>query len=195
MRKVVMMNRISVDGYFASLNETTGGMDWFVPDPAVDKALHALPGLDAADTLLLGSVTYMLFESSWLPVLHDPHAPADKKATAQELAGLKKIVFAEKIHSTEWPNTEFHESGVVEAVKELKDQTGGTILIMGSGSIVRQLTTARLIDEYVFVVTPVIAGQGKTLFQDVGQVDLRLADVQRFDSGNVMLRYERVAQK
>ena len=194
MRKIVMINRISVDGFFASLNETAGGMDWFVPDPKVDEALHALKGNDPADTLLLGAVTYMMFESSWLPMLHDPHAPADKKAFAQELTDLKKIVFAEKIHSTEWPNTEFHETGVVDVVGKIKRQDGGTILIMGSGSLVRQLTNARLIDQYVFILTPVIAGSGKPLFEDVSQLGLRLIDVQTFDSGNVILRYERIPE-
>ena len=192
MRKVVMLNRISIDGYFASLNETSGGMDWFIPDTKVDDALHNLDS-DNADTVLLGATTFMMFESSWLPILQDPHASADKKAIAQELTNMKKVVFAEKIHTTDWANTEFHATGVVDTVIKLKQQQGGTIMIMGSGSITQQLTNARLIDEYIFILTPIIAGQGKPLFKDVSPLGLQLISAKSFDSGNVVLRYQRIA--
>lgn len=44
MRKVIMLNRISIDGYFASLNEANFGMDWFIHDPEIDKVAHDMAG-------------------------------------------------------------------------------------------------------------------------------------------------------
>jgi len=74
MRKVIMFNRISIDGFFAGPN---GEIDWFVVDPELDKALHEMrqPDTVSPDTVLLGRVTYQLFESVWPKVAADPKAP------------------------------------------------------------------------------------------------------------------------
>ncbi|HSW77958.1 MAG TPA: dihydrofolate reductase family protein [Candidatus Chromulinivoraceae bacterium] len=190
MRKVIMLNRISIDGYFASNNEMTGGMDWFVQDPKVDEAVHKRPG--GSDTLLLGENTFVMFKNSWMPMLKDQNAPAALKAVAQELTNMKKIVFSEKIKESDWENTEFHDSDLTGVVGKIKREEGTDILVMGSGTIVQQLANADLIDEYIFIVSPVIAGDGKILFKDVKQQSLKLVSAQSFDSGNVVLHYETV---
>jgi len=188
MRKVVMLNRISIDGFFASPNEMTGGMDWFVPDPEVDKAVHGL-GSAPADTLLLGARTYTMFQHSWVPMLKDPNTPSELKAVAQELTNMTKIVFSHTLTSSTWENTRFVDSDLPGTVRNLKRQKGSDIMIMGSGTIVQQLTDAGLIDEYVFVVSPVIAGKGKALFKDVEQRGISLLSSRSFASGNVVLQY------
>lgn len=189
MRKIIMINRISIDGYFASANEMTGGMDWFVWDPEVDKAVHKPVH---SDTLLLGEKTFVLFENSWVPVLNDPNAPQPMKTIAQELTDMKKLVFSEHMKESDWENTQFFDGKLIETVKKLKGEKGGDILIMGSGTIVQQLANEGLIDEYLFIVTPVIAGEGKPLFKDVKQHGLTLVSAQSFDSGNVVLHYKTV---
>lgn len=189
MRKVVMLNRISIDGFFASPNEMTGGMDWFVPDPEVDKYVHGL-GSTPADTLLLGAKTYAMFQHSWVPMLKDPNTPSELKAVAQELTNMNKIVFSHTLTSSSWENTRFVASDLPGTVQKLKQQKGGDIMVMGSGTIVQQLTNASLIDEYVFIVSPVIAGKGKTLFKDVQQRGIVLVSSKSFASGNVVLHYE-----
>ena len=183
-----MMNRVSIDGYFASLNDATFGMDWFIQDPEIDKALHSKG--DGADTLILGEITYAGFERSWVPMLTNPDIPAPLKAVAEELTNMKKVVFTENIKESTWANTELHHDKLIETVKKLKKEDGSAILIMGSGTIVQQLSNEGLIDEYCFILTPVIAGAGKPLFKDVKQLNLKLIDMQAFDSGNVVLRYE-----
>ena len=64
------------------------------------------------------------------------------------------------------------------------------MVIFGSGTIVRQLTAEGLMDEYLFVVTPVILGAGKSLFKDVKKLDLKLLETKNFKSGNVLLHYK-----
>jgi dihydrofolate reductase len=188
MRKVVMLNRLSIDGFFASPNEMTGGMDWFVPDPEVDKAVRGL-GSAPADTLLLGAKTYTMFQHAWMPMLKDPNVPGELKAVAQELTNMTKIVFSHTLTSSRWENTRFVDSDLPGTVQNLKRQEGLDIMIMGSGTIVQQLTDAGLIDEYVFIVSPVIAGKGKTLFKDVQQRGIGLVSSRSFASGNVVLQY------
>lgn len=186
MAKLVVLNRVSIDGYFATNNEQTGGMDWFVQDPAVDAASHELV---KADTLVIGEITYKLFEASWVPFLNNPDAPAEMKAVAEELTNMRKVVFSENITESDWANTEFHDGNMAEVVKQLKDEDKGDIMIMGSGTVVQQLANEGLIDEYVLIVSPVIAGEGKLLFKDVKQTSLKLLSSQSFDSGNVILHY------
>ncbi|WP_261134404.1 dihydrofolate reductase family protein [Bacillus sp. Marseille-Q3570] len=186
MRKVKMINRVSIDGYFASLNEMTGGMDWFVPDNEVDQTTHEMV---KADTLIVGKDTFELFEASWPPVLRDPNTPKEMKALAQELTDMRKIVFSETMKESDWENTEFYNSNIIEVVKMLKQEEGSDILIMGSSTVVQQLTNAGLIDEYVFIMTPVIASEGKPLFKEVYQKELTFLKAKSFASGNVLLHY------
>jgi dihydrofolate reductase len=188
MRKIKMLNRISMDGYFASSNEANFGMDWFIHDPRVDEAAHKLGG--KMDTLILGSTTFQGFERYWVPVLEDPHASKEMRATAKELTDMTKIVFSRKMKSSDWSNTKIFDANLIEVVRQLKQDSGSDILLLGSGSIVQQLASEGLIDEFMFIVTPVVAGEGKPLFPPIKQFELNLLEVKTFDSGNVLFHYE-----
>ena len=90
MRKVIMFNSVSVDGYFAGPN---GEIDWLIRDPELGKALHEIveqPGVVAPGTVLLGRVTYQLFESIWPKIAADPKAPKEAQTTAEELNQMTK---------------------------------------------------------------------------------------------------------
>jgi dihydrofolate reductase len=188
MRKIKMLNRISIDGYFASPNEESFGMDWFIHDPEVDKVAHEISG--KMDTLILGSTTYILFERSWVPVLNDPDAPKQIREIAEELTEMDKIVFSKKMKDLNWKNTRIYDDKLLDVVQQLKQETGTDILLLGSGSIVKQLAAQGLIDEYMFIVTPVVAGQGESLFQHDKQFGLTLLGAKHFESGNILLHYE-----
>ncbi len=189
MKKVVMFNRISIDGYFAGRN---GEIDWFIRDPELDKALHEMgqPGAIAPDTVLLGRVTYQLFESVWPKIAADPDAPEEARITANELNQMAKVVFSKTLKDVSWENTKLVKGDVAKEVGRLKQEKGSDILIFGSGTIVQQLSTVGLIDEYLFAVTPVILGAGKSLFDGVKKLDLELLEARDFESGNVLLHYK-----
>lgn len=189
MRKVVMFNRVSVDGYFAGQN---GEIDWFVADPELDKALHEMGGPDAVapDTVLLGRVTYQLFESHWPKVAADPNAPRDARIIAEELNRMTKVVFSNTLKEISWENTKLVKGDAAKEVSRLKQEKGSDIMIFGSGTIVQQLTAGGLIDEYLFAVTPAILGAGKSLFNGVQKLDLDLLETRSFKSGNVLLHYK-----
>jgi dihydrofolate reductase len=187
MNKIKMLNRISIDGYFASLNESSSGMDWFIHDPEVDQAVHAIGG--KMNALILGGTTYRLFERSWVPLLNNPEAPSQLRETAEELTEMNKIVFSKTVKGSKWSNTRIYEDNLIEVVGRLKQESNSDILVLGSGSIVQQLANERLIDEYIFIVTPVVAGAGKRLFSRDDQMDLKLVESRPFASGNVVLHY------
>ena len=80
---------------------------------------------------------------------------------------------------------------LVSGITRLKQQPGADLVILGSGSIVSQLTDARLIDEYQIVVSPIVLGRGRTLFDTVRRkVGLTLKKTRAFKNGNVVLWYE-----
>lgn len=185
MRKVIMFNRISMDGFFAGPNGESH--EWFIQDQQVDKAAHEMM---EPDTVLFGRVTYQLFEGHWPKMAKDPNAPKEAKATADELNKMNKLVFSKTLKEVHWENTRLISGNLAEEVKKLKQSEGGDIVIFGSGTIVQQLTDERLIDEYLFVLTPVILGEGKSFFEDVEKLGLNLLETRNFKTGNVMLHYE-----
>lgn len=134
-------------------------------------------------------MTYRGFERSWVPILKDPDAPEGMKDVAEELTAMKKIVFSRQEGEITWENTKRYNGTVAEVARKLKSEEGTDIMIMGSGSVVQQLANEGLIDEYVFILTPVVAGGGKPLFDQVNRFGLQLAESKAFSSGNVVLRY------
>jgi len=164
-------------------------MDWFVFDPEVDKAAHELGDSATLPLLLLGGITYRGFERSWVPHLHNPAAPAPLKAVAEELTKMTKLVFSKSLKEVTWENTRLFNGNLIEEIRKLKQENGADIMIMGSGTIIRQLAKENLIDDYVFVVSPVVAGQGKPLFGNVPQIGLKLLSSKSFASGNLLLHY------
>jgi dihydrofolate reductase len=79
-------------------------------------------------------------------------------------------------------------------VRRMKQEPGDPMVILGSGSIVSQLTDARLIDEYQVVVTPVVLGKGRTMFEGVKErLPLKLTKSRAFGNGSVVLWYEPAA--
>lgn len=184
MKQIVMLNRVSLDGFFAGPN---GEIDWFIHDPAVDKAAHEFGG---ADTVLFGRVTYQMFEAHWPAVGRDPNAPKEARATAEELRQMTKVVFSKTMKGVTWENSRLAHNPVVEEVKQLRQAAGSALITFGSGTIVQQLANKGLIDDYFLVVTPVILGQGKPLFKDVQKLNLKLVESRGFASGNVLLHYK-----
>lgn len=189
MRRIVMINWISVDGFFAGPD---GEIDWILRDPEVDKALHEPRDGQSAgsDTMLLGNTTYTLFENSWPQIANDPKAPEELHKLADEVIGMTKIVFSETRQEVTWENSILFHANLIDEVRKLKQEDGTKILIFGSGTIVQQLSNASLIDEYFLAVMPVVLGKGKALFSDVKRLNLRLLEARAFPSGNVLLRYE-----
>lgn len=193
-RKIFVFNRVSADGYFAAAD---GGLGWAAPDPELD----ALGAESAPDTglFLFGRRTYEMFASYWPHALESgsrpPHgsAPSDAhRAMARALNGLPKLVFSKSLKAATWNNSRIAREIDPREIEALKAQPGGDILLMGSGSIVSQLTQHGLIDEYHLVVGPIFLGSGKPLISGLpNATSLRLLDVRKFSSGNVLFKYAR----
>lgn len=192
-----MLNRVTLDGFFAGPN---GEIDWFIPDLEIDKELIEEKKAGAPETILFGRVTYEMFESYWPKVAkgatnldyspESERAQAAERKIAEALTKMNKIVFSKTLKNTDWENIVVFSNDLIEEVKRLKRENASDMIIFGSGTIVQQLTSAGLIDDYWFIVTPVILGAGKALFSGVKKVDLQFIEAKHFKSGNVVMHYK-----
>jgi len=197
-RRIIMFNQVSADGYFS---DPAGGLDWVVSDPEIHA--RAVEGMPYNDMILFGRRTYEQFASFWPHALENmgadgPHGSnkADPAflAMAHWLNDTPKLVFSKTLKKPSWNHSQVWDELDPNRVAALKNASGKDLLIFGSGSIVAQLTEHALIDEYRFVVCPVLLGQGRTLLGDAGpvpHVGLKLVEAASFKSGNVMLTYRR----
>jgi dihydrofolate reductase len=193
-RRIVTFNRVSADGYFASAD---GGLDWTVPDDEIDQAGAAAIG--RYDTMLFGATTYRMFESFWPHALQatspqDPHGPRPLSASMRAMAGwineANKVVISKSIKQVTWHNSHLLPRFDPQQIEALKQQPGQDIIMFGSGSVASQLTQHGLIDEYQFIVGPIMLGAGRTFISEVTRrVPLALVESKAYASGNLLLRY------
>jgi dihydrofolate reductase len=182
MRKVILFNMATLDGFFAGPN---GEIDWHHVDDEFNE--FAMAQLNAADGLLFGRVTYQGMASYWptdMARTNDPMV-ADKMNT------LPKIVFSRTLESAEWTNTRLVTGNVGEEISKLKQQPGQDWLLLGSADLASSLTNLGLIDEYRVMVNPVVLGGGKPLFKGMKEkLNLKLTNAKTFRNGNVLLCYQ-----
>ena len=153
---------------------------------------HAVANLERADALLFGRVTYEMMEAAWRQpatgTWPDWMDDADI-AFAQKIDGAKKYVVSSTLDQVDW-NAELVRGDLGKAVQQLKRESGEG-LFAGGVKLPLALAELGLIDEYEFVVQPILAGHGPTLFAGLSErLELRLVGRQEFRSGAVALRYQ-----
>ena len=196
-RRIVTFNWVTADGYFAG---SDGNLRWVVPDDEQAKA--AVDDIPRFDTLLFGRVTYELFDGFWRHAVEDsttaadPHRPGQRsrehRAIAIWLNDANKVVFSRTLKNATWRNSRLLHELNPDEIATMKQQSGKDMMVLGSGSIASQLTQHGLIDEYQFVVCPVLLGSGRPLLSGVTKtLKLDLLEVKKYPSGDVLLRYAR----
>ncbi|MGE5893446.1 MAG: dihydrofolate reductase family protein [bacterium] len=182
MRKIIVSNYVSLDGFIAG---PEGEIDWFVWDEEMAKYSRDL--LYSIDTLLFGRVTYELMAGYW------PTAspPSEEQVIIDAMNNLPKIVFSRTLARADWTNTTLVKEINKEEILKMKQQPGMDMVIFGSGSIVSAFSQLALIDEYRIIVNPVVLGRGKPFFKDIRErINLKLLKTKTFSSnGNVVLYY------
>jgi dihydrofolate reductase len=130
MRKIIVSNCVTLDGFFAGPN---GEYDWFVWDEETAKYSRELLG--SIDTILFGRVTYDLMAGYWPTA----SAPAEDPVIIDAMNNLKKVVFSRTLEKVKWRNSRLVKENIENEAAELKQQPGKDIVIFGSGSIVSTL--------------------------------------------------------
>lgn len=184
-RKIVVTEYISLDSVIEDPvgMENSGLGNWtgpYIRGPEGDR--FKLEELLSADCLIFGRKTYDAFAASW------PHMK-DDTGLADRMNGLPKYVASSTLTQAAWGPSTIWKGDLVSATTVLKAHGDGEALIYGSASVVHQLASANLIDEYRLMVYPTILGAGKRLYPEGARSKLQLAECKQFGGGIVLLRY------
>jgi dihydrofolate reductase len=181
MRKVIYAINMTLDGYFDHNNG--------VPDEELMEYFTNL--VRDADLFVYGRKTYELMVPYWPDVAKSDSETKSDKDFAEAFVSKKMVVFSRSLASTEGDNTRIVRTNLKDEVLKLKQEPGKNILV-GGVDIPSQLIALGLVDEFRFVVMPVLAGKGRRLFEGVSLEKLRLKLVESTtfkSSGSVLLRY------
>jgi dihydrofolate reductase len=185
MRNLFVTEFVSLDGVM----EDPGGAEgykhggWSFQFSTAESMKFKLDELSATGAILLGRVTYEGFAKAW-PSIKDDVGFADR------MNSLPKYVVSTTLESADWNNSTVINDNVAEAVEKLKAEDGGDIMVAGSQQLVRTLLEHNLVDEIRLMVSPVVLGSGKRIFDGVsGKKVLELADATTYSSGNLVLTY------
>lgn len=183
MRKLIVFNMVSLDGYFVDAN---GDMSWAHKNDEEWNAFVA-GNAKSGGELVFGRVTYDLMASYW----PTPVAVQNNPVVAGQMNSLPKVVFSRTLAKASWSNTRLVKDGLATEIRTMKKEPGKNMVIFGSGSIVSQLAQEGLIDEYQIVVNPIVLGKGRTMFDGVkAKIALKLTRTRTFGNGNIFLCYD-----
>lgn len=182
--KLNFFNFISLDGYYKGPNED---ISWH--RHGSEENDYSVESLKSGSILLFGRVTYEMMASYW----PTPDAIRNNPAVAEGMNRAEKIVFSRTLEKASWDNTRLIRDDIETEIKKLKEIHDKNLTLLGSGSIMTQLADMDLIDEYQFMVDPVVLGNGTPIFKDIKhKLDLKLIKTRTFNSGVILLCYERL---
>ncbi len=183
MGKLKMYNFITLNGYFKG---PRGDISWHVH--GAEENEYAAEMLALGDTLLFGRITYEMMSGYWpseFAIKNDPFVAAGMNKA-------EKLVFSRTLDKAEWNNTRIIKENIVDEIKKMKWLSKKNMTILGSGTIVHQFAENGMIDEFQFMVDPVLLGNGTPLFEGVSNsFGLKLTGTRTFKSGVVLLIYEK----
>ena len=149
---------------------------------------HLLRGADLA---VYGRKTYQLMVPYWPDIAKNHSGTRAEIEFARAFDSINKVVFSQSLGSAEGKNTRIVRTKLQDEILKLKEEPGRNILV-GGVAIPSQLIEFGLVDEYRFVVGPIIAGEGRRLMEGVSlreRLQLKLVESKIFQSGCVALRY------
>ena len=187
MRKIISAMRISVDGY---IEDPEGRQDW------VDSWADEYELLDHVDTAVLGSVMYTGYEGYWTSAL-DPNKKlpySDRLPTIKEVEyalwayKTPHIVVSRKPLEVSWKNSRVISD--LEEIRNLKQEPGKNIYVVGGAMLVSSMINLGLIDEIWLMIYPVLLGGGKLLFEGVAnRHHLEFVSSEERTPGKVYIKY------
>ena len=180
MRKLIMWNFITLDGYFEGDKNWDLSFHDTVWGPELEKI--SIEQLTAADYIVFGRITYEGMAAYWKTA---------KGKIAELMNEIPKLVFSRTLNSVDWNNASLIKGNASAEISKLKKQGGGDMFVFGSGNLSATFINDNLFDEYRIVVAPIIAGSGKPLFQKgITARPLTLASSQQLSTGGLILTFK-----
>jgi dihydrofolate reductase len=181
MRKLVVFDMVTLDGYFEGLNHN---LDWHNVDEEFNE--FAIDQMNSVDTLVFGRATYEGMAGYWPTEM----AIKDDPVVAKMMNGFQKIVFSWTLDRADWNNTRLVKGDAAIEIVNLKRQEGKDLIIFGSAKLANSLMLMGLVDELRLIFNPVVLGEGVPFFKGIGEpMKLKLLRTKVFTSGNVLVVY------
>lgn len=182
MKKVIFQMSISLDGYFEGPDHE---IDWHLVDDEFNA--YAVEMLMASDALIMGRKTYELMAGYW----PTPAATENDPAVTEGMNSTPKLVFSKSLKTVEWQNSELATRSIAEEVARLKQVPGEGLLPVGGSDLAAEFLELGLMDEIRVILTPIVLGQGRTVFAGITKrYPLKLLSTRTFKSGSVVMIYE-----
>ena len=181
MRKLIMWNLITLDGYFEEEKSWDLGFHELVWGKELED--YSTEQLKSAGMLVFGDTTYAGMADYWTK------AEGEQEEIAEYMNALPKVVCSGKRNTADWNNTAIVKDAAAE-IPALKRRGDGAMFVFGSGNLSESLMKARLFDELRLCVVPVLLGKGKLLFaRGIPHQKLKLLETIPLSTGGVILRY------
>lgn len=186
MGKIVLFMHVSLDGFAAG---PKGEMDWIhVDDEIFDFGAERIT---KTNTALYGRVTFEMMEGYWPTAADQPGASKHDREHAAWYKTAHKVVLSNTLNQEALANATVIGNNYADAIRQLKQDVTGEILLFGSPSTAHALLAENLIDEYWLFVNPVLLGEGIPVFKNItGKQQLKLVRTHVFSSGVVCLHHE-----
>lgn len=184
MNKLTSFTFITLNGFYKGLNEDTS---WHPHGGEAAEYANASSGTD--HVLLFGRKTYEMMSNFW----PSPIAFELFPIVANNMNNAKKLVCSNSLKKADWSNTEIIGGDIVKQIQHLKKEGKKDITILGSGSLLAQLSDAGLIDHYTIMLDPIALGNGTSIFEGMEKnLNLKLESSKVFEKdGIVLLNYVR----
>jgi len=180
MRRLIMWNLVSLDGFFEGAKSWDLGWHESVWGDELERL--SIDQLKSADMLLFGRVTYEGMAGYW---------SSAKGEIVDRMNNIRKVVFSRTLEKASWNNTKLVKGNTAEEVAKLKEQNGKDLFIFGSANLSSTLMRHHLIDEYRLCLAPIVLGAGTPLFKGSPEtMKLKLIEARPLKSGGVILRYD-----
>ncbi len=180
MRKLIMWNLITLDGYFEGAN--SWDLDFHERVYCKEFEDFSIEQLKSTDILVFGKTTYIGMADYWTTT-------EENVEMAKYMNEIPKAVCSTTLKSANWNNTTIISNAVVD-IARLKTEGNGNMSVFGSGNLSEVLMKAGLFDEFRLCVSPVFLGKGRLLFnQGIPNQKLKLIEARPLETGAVILTY------
>jgi dihydrofolate reductase len=188
MRSIHQFVTLSLDGYFEGPNHD---LSWHNVDDEFNK--YAIEQLKKTGLILFGRKTNQLMEDFWPKMAVDPGTSHDDREIARLINNAEKIVFSRTLEGVRetgnWKNVKLRRKVDPVEIRHLKEMPGRDIWV-GTSDLAVSFIKEDLIDEFRFMINPVVIGEGTRIFQGLDRrLDLEPTRIRKFQSGNVLMYY------